>query len=683
MLEMFLGGNEMRSLYISRVKIKNFRNFKNIDVNLGHKEVIIGENNVGKTNFLRAIQLILDPSLSDEDRMLDESDFNDTIENPMENNEEIQIDIFISNFKENKTILTVLEDATVINESGEEELQITYKFFPHTDDNGNKEYEFNIYKANDESRRFGMHERRYLNIKVIKALRDVEGEMKNSRTSPIKKMLDEYSINKEDLKHIADEYKQSGKEILDLDELIDLTNNINRRFSTILGNNNFDVSLQAMEIDPNRVLASLKLLMGNRNSADISLGLNNILYISLVLQMLQDKTVPSFLKADTFNELKTKENNQILIDLYELKENTGNYFLKDDITDDQMSKIYEFMNINAPINKAVTILAIEEPEAHLHPVNQRLIYKDVIKNSNNSVLLTTHSTHITSIAPIESIVHFHEKKGEGTVVHATADMPISEGEFLDVERYLDVKRGEIYLGKAVILVEGIAEEYLVPKLAEALGKRLDEKGIIVCNINCTNFTPYVKLLKNLDIPYAVITDGDHYYINEKIKKDKEGKEKTEEEKVYHVMDKDVPEDVQIGYLGLEVITRLFVDLKFADQTVIPSDFDSQKDFFKNYGFFVGTHTFEVDMMERCSADTMATQIFIDIFKNLTDGGDIQKSNFEKEIKEGDYWKCLNKIEGNGIGKGRFAQKLSGSCCEAHVPEYIKNAIDYIYQKVNG
>ena len=105
----------MRSLYISRVKIKNFRNFKNIDVNLGHKEVIIGENNVGKTNFLRAIQLILDPSLSDEDRMLDESDFNDTIENPMENNEEIQIDIFISNFKENKTILTVLEDATSLS----------------------------------------------------------------------------------------------------------------------------------------------------------------------------------------------------------------------------------------------------------------------------------------------------------------------------------------------------------------------------------------------------------------------------------------------------------------------------------------------------------------------------------------------------------------------------------------
>lgn len=75
----------MKSLYISRVKIKNYRNFKDIDVMLGHKAVIIGENNVGKTNFLRALQLILDPSLSDEDRYLEETDFNDSIKNPMEN----------------------------------------------------------------------------------------------------------------------------------------------------------------------------------------------------------------------------------------------------------------------------------------------------------------------------------------------------------------------------------------------------------------------------------------------------------------------------------------------------------------------------------------------------------------------------------------------------------------------
>ncbi len=51
----------MESLYISRVIIKNYRNFKYVDTKLDHKQVIIGENNIGKTNFLRALQLILDP----------------------------------------------------------------------------------------------------------------------------------------------------------------------------------------------------------------------------------------------------------------------------------------------------------------------------------------------------------------------------------------------------------------------------------------------------------------------------------------------------------------------------------------------------------------------------------------------------------------------------------------------
>ena len=74
----------MKSLFISRVKIKNYRNFKDVDVRLGHKQIIIGENNVGKTNFLKALRLILDPTLSDEDRMLEESDFNDTLVNPMD-----------------------------------------------------------------------------------------------------------------------------------------------------------------------------------------------------------------------------------------------------------------------------------------------------------------------------------------------------------------------------------------------------------------------------------------------------------------------------------------------------------------------------------------------------------------------------------------------------------------------
>lgn len=662
----------MKSLFISRVKIKNYRNFKDVDVRLGHKQIIIGENNVGKTNFLKALQLILDPTLSDEDRMLEESDFNDTLVNPMENKEEIVIEVYIENYSNNKTILTVFQDATVKNEKGKEVLKLTYRFFPYIDDAGNIEYQYNIFKGNDETKKFGSYERKYLNLKVIKALRDVESEIRNSRTSPIQRMLKDYAIDKNDLERIAEEYRKNGEEILNLDELVDLTNNINKRFGAILGNDDFDVSLQAMEISSGRVLSSLKLLMAQRNTSDISLGLNNILYISMILQMLQDKTVPSLIKEDKYNELIVLAGGEIVKDTYEQSQNR-NYFLKERISDVQHKKLYSFMSKNMPISNAVTILAIEEPEAHLHPVNQRLIYKDVIQNSNNSVLLTTHSTHITAIAPINSIVHLHNDGTKGTEIHATAAMPMDEGEFLDVERYLDVKRGEIYLGKAVLLVEGIAEEYLVPRFAELLGKPLDEKGIIVCNINCTNFTPYVKLLHSLAIPYAVITDGDFYVINDK------------DEREYHKMDTE--ETADRGWLGMEIIESMVSQLNLNGENEIPKDIDKLDELFKELGLFVGYYTFEVDMMEKAAEKKASKEenlnIICDLFTDLTTGGIVQKRNFKTEIMSGEYWKCLRKIEGNGIGKGRFSQKFAHVCKKEHIPTYIKEAIEYIYEKVNG
>lgn len=666
------GRGNMKSLFISRVVIKNFRNFKNVDVCLGHKQIIIGENNVGKTNFLRALQLVLDPTLSDEDRMLQESDFNDSIKNPMENKEEILIEIYIDNYDQNKTILAVFQDATVMTEDGKEVLKFTYRFFPYINEGGVAEYQYNIYKGNDETKKFGSYERKYLNIKVVKALRDVEGEMRNSRTSPIQKMLKNYAIDKQDLEHIAEEYRKNGEKILNLDELVDLTNNINKRFGMVLGNNDFDVSLRAMEINPAKVLSSLKLLMAQRNTTEISLGLNNILYISMILQLLQDKTIPSLIKAEKYMELSSIPGGEILKATYEESKN-GNYFLNDDISEIQQEKLYTFMSKNMPISKGVTILAIEEPEAHLHPVNQRLIYRDVIQNSSNSVLLTTHSTHITAIAPIDSIVHLHDDGERGTEIHATAAMPISDGEFLDVERYLDVKRGEIYLGKAVLLVEGIAEEYLIPQFANLLGKPLDEKGIIVCNINCTNFTPYVKLLRSLDIPYAVITDGDYYYENE------------EEERIYHQMDND-DSDVKSGWLGIEIIEKMINELGLNGDEKIPDDPGEKDQLFSSLGLFVGYYTFEVDMME-CAATSKnnrekALNVISDLFLELTTGGARQKQNFKKELKAGEYWKCLNKIEGNGIGKGRFAQRLSGVCMKEHIPGYIESAINYIYKKVD-
>lgn len=663
--------NGLNGPYISNIKIKNFRNFKNADVSLSHKQMIIGENNVGKTNFIRAIQLILDPKLSDEDRFLSDSDFHDSFEKPMENGVEIEITIEITGFDHNQNILSILSDATVSVDPPI--LKLTYRYYPLSTESGSNVYQYTIYQGNKPNVEFTHAHRKYLNLKVINAIRDVESEMRNARRSPVNQLLKQYQLDKNELEEIAIKLKEKSDEILSIGEIEDLERNINSRFSKVLGvQPDTNVSLETIDVDPNRILNTLKLMIGEgkqRPTSETSLGLNNILFISLILLSIEDKTIPTFLRKEKYENLLEKDEAEILMKMYE-KDAKENYYLKGNSTEELLVELYSFMEEHNPISEGFTILAIEEPEAHLHPTLQRIIYKDVMK-SKTSVLMTTHSPYITSVAPLDSIVHLGAGKN-GTKINTTANLELTNGEKRDLERFIDVKRGEIYFGKGIILVEGIAEEYLIPRFAELLGKPLDLKGIVTCNVNSTNFKPYVKFLDYLGIPYVVITDGDYYSII---------KNGESEEKKFHVLHNDSNEN--FGFFGLDLIGEMLIEIEKIKPEDIPEEFSDQDSLFAALGFYVGMYTMEVDIFETCEDKKVAQEIICSVFEELTSGGDQQKRNFRKELADGDLWSCLRKIESsnNGIGKGRFAQRLSSLCTQDHVPVYIKDAINNIFTKV--
>lgn len=72
-------------MFLSRIKIENFRNFHKLDVYLSPSTVVVGENNVGKSNLLLALRLVLDPRLPDSARQLREEDFWDGLVEPIKN----------------------------------------------------------------------------------------------------------------------------------------------------------------------------------------------------------------------------------------------------------------------------------------------------------------------------------------------------------------------------------------------------------------------------------------------------------------------------------------------------------------------------------------------------------------------------------------------------------------------
>ena len=96
---------------LSRIIIKNFRNFKSLDVKLGEHTVVLGENKVGKTNLLFALRLILDPSLPDSARRLRFEDFWDGLERPLKKNDEIEVSLEFRDFEKSENLLAVLGPA--------------------------------------------------------------------------------------------------------------------------------------------------------------------------------------------------------------------------------------------------------------------------------------------------------------------------------------------------------------------------------------------------------------------------------------------------------------------------------------------------------------------------------------------------------------------------------------------
>ena len=62
-------------MHLSRIRIANFRNFSDFDVQLSGNVTVVGENRVGKSNLLYALRLIFDPTLPDSARQLSLSDF--------------------------------------------------------------------------------------------------------------------------------------------------------------------------------------------------------------------------------------------------------------------------------------------------------------------------------------------------------------------------------------------------------------------------------------------------------------------------------------------------------------------------------------------------------------------------------------------------------------------------------
>lgn len=590
---------------ISRVRIKNFANFSELDVKTSESIVLVGENKVGKSNFVRALQLILDPNLSERDRQLGMESFWDGL-GATKLGETVEVSVELTDFTDDPRLMAHLNDC-VVDPGPPMIARLTYRFQPKANLGRNPEgvadYEYLIFGGHDPEMSIGPLLRRMLPLDVQVALRDAEKDLSSWRNSPLRPLIEDLatSLNSDARSEIQGQVNKAQAGLEAHGEVVATANRISKRLIALAGEQHaVPVTLGLAPTCVDALLRNLRLFIDNgvRGIPDASQGTANLIFLALKSLEL-DRLVKDGERDHTF-------------------------------------------------------FVVEEPEAHLHPHVQRLVYRFFLDSCGRegdtralTTILTTHSPHIASVTPIRSIVLLrHCGATNKTSAVSTALVPLDERDEADLQRYIDVSRGEIFFARGVILVEGDAERFLIPAFAQALGIPLDMLGITVCSVSGTNFTPYVKLLgpNGLKIPHVILTDRDP--------------------------DGEHPPLVRQRLINILCTIENGVNY-------LPLDTDAVIARAKPFGYFVNSNTLEPELFTGGLANAMLRVIEQELPIRRSTRNMIQ--DWVNDCSTLDAERLIKFIE--RIGKGRFAQALAPYVNENTCPSYIRQALEHIRNAV--
>jgi len=453
------------TILIKTVRINGFRGLKNIEVELEPTTVITGMNNAGKTSFLKALQVVFGNR-----QFITQDDF--FIENGT-SVDKIIIDIKIvpiqngieqNDFSEEWEILFTRDR---IKDDGEKSfipLRTIVTFDPirtfytvqqyildsWSDFQNGNEYWYDIDNGNEKSFRFEEIPFFYIN-----AQRDILDDLK-SKSSYLGKMLSKI------------EY--SPKALSDIEKQIKALNEIAVSDSPILS-------------DIRETLKDLDSTIGSHSE-----NIEITPFTKKVRDLNKGLTIYYGNEQDSFpmehHGMGTRSWSSLLT----------------------LKAFIELLDTNSNDNPFFPILAIEEPESHLHPNAQKKLYSQINSMSGQKII-STHSPYIAGASNISEIRNFYKNE----IVECGKMKSLDSESIRKIERQVINTRGEIFFSKCLVLFEGETEEQALPLLFEKYFSSISiELGVDFIGVGgFRNYLPFIRFAEDFKIPWIIFSDNDN------------------------------------------------------------------------------------------------------------------------------------------------------------------------------